>query len=436
MLNIKKKRIISKFPRKVQFVLLCISFIASIICVENLAFVYLSSTESEYARKDGIQSKLVNSNTNRQKTVLGVLEEYNESGGFSGQKRVLHPYLGYVKNHLPGSSYNIYGFMGPEPVQKRSDDKFIIGLFGGSVAQEFYLQAGDYFIQQLKQYPEFIDKRIIFVPITQAGYKQPQHALAFSYFLSLGAEFDMVIVLDGVNELIISTENTRDFGITPSYPLDWLALSQAGITPSIAVPVYVGQNLSVLRQSIKQFMAISFLRNSSILLLLWDAFDQRLEYQLFVLDRMVRTNLSSGTLSYQTRGFSQHVETMREHFLQLALLWSRSSRQMYDLASGNGIRYYHFLQPSQYALASKTLSAEELDHAYLAEENSQGSILKQGYPYLQEEGQKLKKDGLHYTDLSNIFLPVTDTIYIDTCCHMNMQGNTRMADAIIADIVK
>ena len=47
--------------------------------------------------------------------------------------KVLHPYLGFVVDPAHPLS-NELGFYGDQPVLKRSQDKIIVGLFGGSLA--------------------------------------------------------------------------------------------------------------------------------------------------------------------------------------------------------------------------------------------------------------------------------------------------------------
>jgi hypothetical protein len=53
------------------------------------------------------------------------------------------------------------------------------------------------------------------------GWKQPQQPLALSYFLSLGAKYDVVMNLDGFNELALPFLNNLRAGVYPFFPRLW-----------------------------------------------------------------------------------------------------------------------------------------------------------------------------------------------------------------------
>ena len=50
----------------------------------------------------------------------------------------VHPYLGYVRTPIAGyKGTSNFGFEDSQyPIQTRSDDKIVIGIFGGSVASQ------------------------------------------------------------------------------------------------------------------------------------------------------------------------------------------------------------------------------------------------------------------------------------------------------------
>ncbi len=54
-----------------------------------------------------------------------------------------------------------------------------------------------------------------------AGYKQPQQLLALAYFLSLGAEYDLIINLDGYNDIVLPITDNYSFGVNPFFPRAW-----------------------------------------------------------------------------------------------------------------------------------------------------------------------------------------------------------------------
>jgi hypothetical protein len=110
---------------------------------------------------------------------------------------------------------------------------------------------------------------------------------------------------------------------------------------------------------------------------------------------------------------------------------------MHELAEGHGARYYHFLQPNQYVPGSKVLSAEERQMAY-TEGHPYGNFVVRGWDHLRKEGEDLRRQGVAFHDLTEIFAGVEETVYSDDCCHLNDRGNLlvgrAVADAIARDL--
>ncbi len=111
---------------------------------------------------------------------------------------------------------------------------------------------------------------------------------------------------------------------------------------------------------------------------------------------------------------------------ELAALWHDASLQLARLCAANGVQYFHFLQPNQYLPGSKQLSEEELRTAFLGG-HAYGRWVPLGYPLLREEGSALVAAGVKFHDLTDVFADVTETIYVDDCCHVNERGNELMA---------
>ncbi len=142
---------------------------------------------------------------------------------------VLHPYLGYVydptrnskglTSHHGGFSVSDYGFIDDHsPFYKAKKDSVVIGIFGGSVAFFFSVFGVDSLVQQLESSPFFKDKDIEIVRLALGAYKQPQQLLALTYLLSLGAHFDVVINLDGFNEVALPSAENIPNKVSPFFP--------------------------------------------------------------------------------------------------------------------------------------------------------------------------------------------------------------------------
>ena len=109
-----------------------------------------------------------------------------------------------------------------------------------------------------------------------------------------------------------------------------------------------------------------------------------------------------------------------------ARFWYRSSLMLARLSEMAGAEYYHFLQPNQYVPDSKPLSPEEREIAWSLAAPEK-PLVEQGYPLLQEFNRDLPRQGINYFDLTGIFADQPETLYKDTCCHLNEPGNELLA---------
>ncbi len=130
----------------------------------------------------------------------------------------LHPFFGYVIK--PGNypkqfsvAVNRHGFLTPYeyPFIRSNSNQFIVGVFGGSVASIFAVNdnVSQGFTKKLKNFPDLANKEIIVMDFASGGYKQPQQLLILNYFLAIGQTFDVVINIDGFNEVALSNLNNQ-----------------------------------------------------------------------------------------------------------------------------------------------------------------------------------------------------------------------------------
>jgi len=143
----------------------------------------------------------------------------------------LHPYIGYVSNatshpedRLPTGSDQAmeYGFpLNSEDIfRDRSDQDLVVGVFGGSFAAGFSVIKRRV-LGQLDKVGRFAGKNLLVMTFAVAGHKQPQQLMALNYLLSLGARIDLVINLDGFNEIALPAATNVPFGYSAFYPRGW-----------------------------------------------------------------------------------------------------------------------------------------------------------------------------------------------------------------------
>ena len=131
--------------------------------------------------------------------------------------------LSYEADILKSASVEeTYNFLDKTvPIHTKSNNKVILGIFGGSVAFWFSALGIDSLINELRKSPIFFNKEIVVVRVALGGYKQPQQLIALSYLLALGAHFDIIINLDGFNELALPPAENIPKNVFPFYPRNW-----------------------------------------------------------------------------------------------------------------------------------------------------------------------------------------------------------------------
>ncbi len=355
----------------------------------------------------------------------------------------VHPFVGYTEippmaacgdseGKLSDCAVNSFGYVdNNSPIQARSPGKVIVGIMGGSVACGFFLNGKDRLKAVLEKDPAFAGKEIVFVDIAVSGYKQPQQLMTLNYLLALGAEFDVVINIDGFNDVVLyEAENAahRDF---PAFPRSWhTRVSTSG--PRVAK--YVGRLEYQVenREDLARGYSRAPWRFSPLCNLLWWIFDSRAEMRILALQDEYRQDVST-TRNYAVEGPGWTFKTTGELYRHLVSLWKNSSIQLNKICAANGIRYYHFLQPNLVLSGSKPLTPDEQSMADHRDEMYRPGI-KNGYPLLIQEGPDLKARGVRFTDLTRMFDGHPEPIYCDIC-HFYQAGNDVMADRVAKAIL-
>jgi hypothetical protein len=362
----------------------------------------------------------------------GPVVAQTDAGAAAVPPTIVHPYFGYVANP-EWRGVNRYGFLGPEPLMTRGPDRLVVGLFGGSVADHMFRLADDVVIKTLQDSPVFAGKQVQLIDLANAAYKQPQQLLVLATLLALGAQFDIVINLDGFNEIDAAKDNLQD-GVNPFYPYMWKSYVDGLLDSGAAVHRANADAIRVRRAAIWRRFAHPVVEHSAFLLTLWDFLDRHEEAALRSETAALRQALNDRAGSPLATGPPLRVPDDVTIFRQSAELWERASREMATLCAGFGIRYFHFLQPNQYLPGSKVLTAEERRLAF--DRNvADTQRVALGYPMLIERGRELSAEHIRFVDLTMLFKDDRRTVYSDTCCHLNERGSVVLAEAIAQAII-
>ncbi len=342
---------------------------------------------------------------------------------------VAHPYFGAAYNSdyklkYAGISINDFGLIDDKaPLPKKSKDKVVIGVFGGSVA--WWLSANEYFEKAFQD--KFKGKKIEIIRVALGAWKQPQQAQALSLLLQLGAEFDYAINVDGFNEIgLVSYNQTVNY----FYPFYWQQLSKDFYSSSAAEIVskitYAKASQSNLASFFNQ-KPFTYSYSSSFL---WKLVNSILAGKISSNQKAIKSLSENSTYKASIHGPKIHVK--KERFYQfLAKFWYNGSLLMSDLCKARGIKYFHFLQPNQYLEGSKVFTEKEKNEFIIA---GTGTGVVHGYPVLKKLGEKLNSAGIRFFDASLVFKKTRETSYSDSCCHLNDSGERILTDFIVSSV--
>ena len=378
----------------------------------------------------------------------------------SAPKTILHPVLGF--EYRPGISVeesigsrrvtlmanqgdstewaeiraNNDGFFSPTDYPRRGleNHDFVVGVFGGSVAQWLAVQTGPYLASRIEELEGFEDRRVRVLPFAQGGFKYPQQIQALGYFSSIGQHFDVVIDISGFNEVTLSSFNASR-GVEAGWPSmmhlgPLLRLIEAGAAPPEAISL-----LARVLSDTARAKRLEILAGESRVATMWLLRSLQL--------RIVEARLSSdqvelarssatGTFEFvsvpRLDGGSKLEDTCRKAARQ----WSRCASMMHALAQSIDAEFIEVLQPNQY------FSNHEFSRSERSRALSPRSVFREpvqvGYPFLRSAATELRDDGIHVVDAVDVFDTELRPVFSDSCCHYDDLGNRILVDRILEEL--
>jgi hypothetical protein len=363
-----------------------------------------------------------------------ALLEFDETPGAQLTNKRFHPFFGYTfKAGLKNT--NNYGFDSPYdfPFEKISPNQYIIGIFGGSVAEDFYEEGRERLTERLKAHPFFADKEIIYLNFALGGYKQPQQMQILTYFLGAGQQIDMAINIDGFNEMIFCSNNNR-LNVDIGMPSAQHFLPMRDLMDARSMTVEKMEVIANIQRYKRKYNAgVDTLKNTPFasIYMIYSAYSRFLhgKYQRETVrfDRLIKPAPSKAVDSLVNLKTTPGISDERLLMERIVSFWARCSGMMNRVMQGRG-RYFHFLQPNQY-YSQKVFTPEEQKTA-ISEQSPYNYLVKQGYPLLLKKQEQLKQEGLNVFSAATLFDGVKETMFIDNCCHFNRSGHEKFADFV------
>ncbi|OCQ91676.1 hypothetical protein BCD67_09215 [Oscillatoriales cyanobacterium USR001] len=420
--------------------LIAVNLALTFVCVESLslAFYFINHKMFFYTRS---------------KTQEQVITELERTGVRLDESIVerLHPFFGYVlkqgaftKEEL-GLKVNSQGFFSlyDYPFVKQKENQFIIGFFGGSVSNNFVNDeyVTKRFSEKLKKFPEFANQEIIVLNFANGGYKQPQQLLILNYFLALGQKFDMVVNIDGFNEVALSNLNNKsqvDLGM-PSVqhiqPLTGLANNSLSLEVMSSI-VKISETKKQLKETINKLENCQLALCYSLTSLRLKRLAGEYQQEIIIYDRNVKqSNATDGKNNIVYIPKAKSILDDGKAFEKMAATWYESSLMMRQLLAKRKISYFHFIQPNQY-YPTKRVFTEEEKRLYVISDSPYSSAIKRGYPLLLSKAEDLRKLNMNIFSAVNILDNTKETVYKDACCHYNEIGDELLANYISSSIIQ
>ncbi|MEG4585058.1 hypothetical protein QUA54_07380 [Microcoleus sp. MOSTC5] len=421
-------------------IIIAVNLAIAFICLEalSLAFYFINQKQFFYTRN---------------KTKEKVVEDIERIGIRLDESIVerLHPFFGYVlkqgafTNEKLKLKVNKHGFFSlyEYPFIKTNKNQFIIGVFGGSVANNF---AVDEYVSQrlskkLQSYPEFADREIVVLNFGNGGYKQPQQLLILNYFLALGQELDLVINIDGFNEVALSNLNNKaqvEVGMPSVQHIQPLTgLANNNLSPeAMSSIVQINENKKQLKAGIDKLQTCQLALCHAVTSLQVKQLVNNYQQAVVKYDRQVtQSNLNTANSGIVYIPKADFVLQDAAAFDKMASMWYESSIGMNQILSSRKIKYFHFIQPNQYYPTKRAFTAKENEIA-IDKKSPYIEGVKKGYPVLLSKVDDLQKAGVNVFNAVNILDNTKETVYKDACCHYNSVGEDVLANYVSSSIIK
>jgi len=295
---------------------------------------------------------------------------------------------------------------------RQGGDAIVVGLFGGHFADGIARPLKQAVAQRLSEMGVDVEPVVVDLAIGQG--RQPQQLLTAINQLAHGVRLDIVVNLDGVDDL------------SPLGNDELLALAPEiiGGTATAMEQLVAGEALREERRRA--------LRTGQGWLGFSAAFGLTLRSRIDRLESDIRDVDAAVKRRDSLRHLRREALTVREDLFDAARLWYRSSVMMGRVAQAAGADYYHVLQPSPYIAGSKQLTEQERAEAF-DPNDYRGNRYAAMYPVLVQLGREMAKHGVAFVDLTGAFRESGETLYADSW-NLTAHGNALLVEGIVPHI--
>ncbi len=314
--------------------------------------------------------------------------------------------------------------------------RFRVALVGGSVAAGFGTYCTETFETRVAASQPALGKPVALSNHAHGGFKQPQQLNVVTFLLSLGYRPDLVINLDGFNELALGLQNWEagtcevfpakfawaPFGSSRVGDREYLAFaaSMSGLTTRASDLLYGVVAAGAHRSALVGELTLQRLRSLRAAWQNdWDG---------------IHAYLAESEGNEAWRG-PKPATSEAESLRRCVENWRDSSITLDAACRAHGIAYLHALQPTMHDRGSKPVHPDEKDLDEVGEVWRRA--VEQGYPLLRQEARELQRRGVRFLDLTDCFQDRSDPLYEDGL-HFGQQGHELLAERmapVVAEIL-
>jgi hypothetical protein len=343
----------------------------------------------------------------------------------------LHPYYGFESSRGTdeiAAQAQLARQMTPEQRAQRA----IVLVLGGSVADYFGEWGFGPLQQALDEDPRLAGREIVLLRHGRPAFKAPQPLLLCTWLFELGIVPDLVVLIDGFNEVALANYNAS-VGVHPAYPsiYHWGALArglgtQKGFDHALRTRQAREQTLETATD------AVHALGGHGLRSALYGTFALRGTRRMHEHWKRLNVELIALVADGGRDPITAGPPFDPQQTLAIAVdTWERQSRALDALCDAFGARFLHVLQPTLHDADSKPVSEQERESGFGFPAVLEGA--RAGYPLLRERIPQLRERGIDVYDASRIFAERPETLYFDQC-HFGRAGNAIFAQQLAPHI--
>lgn len=342
------------------------------------------------------------------------------------EQRVSHPYFGWAGSRIE-ERITRYA----ESFREDDAGRLDVLILGGSVAALFVRAASEDLIELLQADERYREREVRILNLASGSLKQPQHEIRLAVALDRGWRPELVLLIDGFNELVYPVQNAQ-FGVEPTFPAFTMwgpviggDVLDAETVGAIYAREHAGRGAARLHARFERYgLAFSALLSE----LAWERMRRLRSEHVAATERLVAARAARAGLP-GARG----LEPGDAELLAVGVeAWREGSRSIAALCAARGVAFVHVLQPVRDDVGAKPLTAEE--RADVAPDNWIEAV-RAGYPLLRAAGAELASAGVRFVDASRLFEHEPETMFTDRC-HLNLRGNQRLAERFVPALLE